>query len=54
MQVTDSAAPAHSVVASKTVNVVEACRQQVAFGIVEVTTQGCLQRVGNRYGPRTR
>ncbi|MEA2207363.1 MAG: hypothetical protein QOE77_4139 [Blastocatellia bacterium] len=49
VRVADSAAPAHTVVASKTVNVVEACTQKVAFGIVEVTTQGCLRRVGDRY-----
>jgi hypothetical protein len=49
VQVTDSASPGHTVVAAKTVTVTESCQQKVAFGIVEVTTQGCLTRAGNRY-----
>ena len=49
VQVTDSASPAHAVIAAKTVDVGEACTQRAAFGIVEITTQGCLRRVGDRW-----
>jgi PKD domain-containing protein len=47
VQVTDSASPAHQVVAAKTVTAGPACTQKAAFGIVEITTQGCLRQVGS-------
>jgi PKD repeat protein len=46
VRVTDSATPAHTQILTQTVSVTQACVKTLDFGLAEVTTSGCLARVG--------